>query len=114
MLTNLKKFRFDLRKDNEDGESRLLQSRKKQVRVSHHPKKHQETEEKPQLSKRFIAKVSELLEMLRRNEVNYEDLKASLTTRVWMKKINIHYLKEDRAKLHSLVQQFEKQNDLKM
>ena len=83
-------------------ESRLLLSKITRVKTAH-ARRRVEEQNKGVMSKHFIKKIGEILNLIRLNEPNYEDLKAQLTTKVRMKKINVLYLKDDRAQLHSSI-----------
>ena len=83
-------------------ESRLLQSKITRVKTAH-ARRRAEEQNKSVMSKHFIRKIGEILNLISLNEPNYEDLKAQLTTKVRMKKINVLYLKDDRAQLHSSI-----------
>jgi hypothetical protein len=114
-LANLKQFKTSLRKENEDLENKLLQSQVAQQPKKPPPERASGFEGgNAKVDRKFMATLEELIQLLMRKEEGFEEMKAEQTTKVRLRKVQKGYLKEERVKMHEMIERFEEKYDVKV
>lgn len=54
-----------------------------------------------------MSRLEELIELLISKEEQFDIIKAEQTTKVRLKKVQTQYLKDDRIKMHEMIDRFE-------
>ena len=58
------------------------------------------------IDRRFMSSLEELILLLMKKEENFDEIKTEQTTKIRLKKIQKCYLKEDRVKMHEMIEKF--------
>ena len=66
------------------------------------------------IDRRFMNSLQELILLFIEKEKEFEEIKIQHTTKVRLKKINKALLKQDRIKMHEMIEQFEDKYDVKI
>ena len=91
-----------------------MQSRiKKQNRVLNQEKSEVSEMGPVKIDRKFMLFLEELIELLMKKEEQFEEIKIQQTTKVRLKKINKSLLREDRVKMHEVIENFEDKYDVK-
>ena len=92
-----------------------MQSRiKKQNRVLNQEKSEVSEMRPVKIDRKFMLFLEELIELLMKKEEQFEEIKIQQTTKVRLKKINKSLLREDRVKMHEVIEKFEDKYDVKV
>ena len=92
-----------------------MQSRaKKQSRVLVQEKSEVSEVRPVKVDRKFMVLLEELIELLMKKEEQFEEIKIEQTTKIRLKKINKSLLREDRVKMHEMIEKFEQKYDVKI
>ena len=66
------------------------------------------------VDRKFMVVLEELIELLMKKEEQFEEIKIEQTTKIRLKKINKSLLREDRVKMHEMIEKYEQKYDVKI